>query len=314
MKYLLGIILIIFLVPGTARGVEFDASLLSTCLKLASDPSNESLHRELFDHPHIQLIQENLPRHAEISIDQISSKKERLQNYAATLSALETELPALATHASEFLGAGAVPSALSIRLVCGVAYDAFGFQKNGKTFLFANLPLINPDFFPHLLRHEIWHVAYRNQNARTAKSFEDSPNALKQLSFIMLNEGVGHYYSFRRRVEPTIVYDNWQERTDELFMLLNENVSKLAAVATVAQERELLWTSQAGVPFWKKWGATSGAVITFRLRNKLGLEALKPLIKEGPCAFLSRYHKEASQLPNWQNIPKKLVTAACLPH
>ena len=311
MKNLLCILVFIGLLPGAARGVDFDASLLSTCLQLADKPQNEQLRSELLEHEHIRLISGNLPRHADMSYDQISSNKNRLQLYSNALPALEAGLPALTEQATELLGPNIATEDLSIRIVCGVAYDAFGFQKDGETLLFANLPLINPDFFPHLMRHEIWHVAYRKLHSETAKTYESAPSALKRLSFIMLNEGVGHYYSIRRRLEPTIVYDNWQERTDALFELLNKNALQLASAIPPEEQEDILWTSQAGVPFWKKWGATTGGVITYRLRNKLGTKTVRQLIAAGPCAFLSNYHKEAAQMQDWQNIPDKLVAAAC---
>ncbi|PCI61358.1 MAG: hypothetical protein COB37_08355 [Kordiimonadales bacterium] len=311
MKHLLSVFLFIVLLPSTARGVEFDASLLSQCLALADNPADEALRSGLLAHKHIRLIDEALPTHRGISFEQISEQKERLQAYAAALPAIEAELPALAAQATELLDETAAPTELNIRIVCGAPYDAFGFTRDGETYLFVNLPMIAPDFFPFLLRHELWHVAFRSQYAAIAQNFEQAEQPLKRLAFIMLNEGVGQYYSFQRRVEPQIVYNNWAERTGNLFSLLDEKAAELAAANTGDEQDQLLWTAQAGVPFWKKWGAVTGAVITYRLKNKLGAEALRPLIALGPCVFLSRYQKEAAKIASWQPIPDSLVEAAC---
>lgn len=311
MKHILGALLIIFMAPSAARGVDFDASLLSTCLALAETPHDKALQQQLLTHNHIKLLSDGLPSHATISFEQISKHKDRLSAHAAALPGLSRDLPQLASDAAQFLGPSAIPGDLSIRIVCGTPYDGFGFQRETKTQLFVNLALITPVFFPHLLRHEIWHVAFRAAHTSLAEEFEETPNPLKQLSFIMLNEGIGHYYSFRRRVEPEIVYDNWQERTDTLFALLHEKIPLLASADSPDQQKQLLWRSEAGVPFWKKWGATTGAVITYRLKEKLGIEGLKPLIAGGPCTFLTRYHKEAAQMPEWQTIPEELVSSAC---
>lgn len=311
MKHLFGVFLFIALLPSTARGVEFDASLLSQCLELANHPDNAALRSRLLAHEHIQQIRINLPNHANISFDQMAAHTKRLEHYADTLPTIEKQLPLLAAQATSFLAGNHAPDGLSIRIVCGPPYDAFGFNKDGKVFLFANLPLIKPDFFPHLLRHEIWHASFREQHASITNEFEQAKHPLKRLAFIMLNEGVGHYYSFQRRVEPRIVYENWTERTEKLFSLLYEKTDQLIVASTLEEQDELLWTSQASVPFWQKWGAVTGAVITYRLKKKLHVETLQTLVAAGPCGFLSRYQIEAAQMPNWETIPDALVTASC---
>lgn len=311
MKYLLGALIFIFLAPGAARGVEFDASLLSQCLKLSTSPDDSDLQQELLAHPSMQLISDNLPRHSEISVEQIAQQKARLAHYAETIPSLQAELPALAAQATDFAGDDILLKDQSIRLICGAPYDAFGFQKDGQFYLFLNLPLIAPDFMPHLLRHELWHVAYRQEYPKVSEAFEQSENAMKNLAYIMLNEGVGHYYSFRRRVEPKIVYDNWQERTDALFGLTKAKTAELAAATSKQQQDELLWTSEAGVPFWRKWGATTGAVITYRLNSIYGSTGMKQIVASGPCGFLRAYNSEAQNNTGWQDLPTALVTAAC---
>jgi len=314
MKHLLGIFLFIVLLPGTVRGVDLDASMLSLCLKFAENSDDKALQNELLSHKYIQLIREGLPTHREISFDQISKHKDRLRHYKKALPAIKDELATLAAQATVFLEGPPPQSELKIRIVCGPPYDAFGFAEDGDTHLFINLPLIKPDFFPYLIRHEIWHAAYRRQNSPLDYSFESSKEPLKQLAFTMLNEGVGHYFSFQRRVEPEIVYEDWPKRTQHLFSLLKDNTKKLAAARTPEKQEALLWTSKAGVPFWEKWGAVTGAVITYRLRHKFGDATLKSLIKAGPCSFLLRYQQEAAGMANWEPLPDILLETACTPN
>ena len=311
MRHILGVLFSIITVTVGARGVDFDASMLSQCLALANDPTNTTLREKFEAHPNNLLMKSGLPDRYQVSYEQISQQRERLQNYADMLPSLKANLEKLTTEATEFLGPNAMPEDFSIRIVCGARYDGFGFSKDGQQYLFMNLPVISADFFPHLLRHELWHVAYRNQNESTAKAYERSENALKNLSYIMLNEGVGHYYSLRRRLEPKIVYDNWQERTNTLFTKFHEQMTKLANAKDDETKEELLWTSSAGGRFWDKWGAVTGAVITYRIKQKLGIPTLQSLIAAGPCAFLTRYHEEAEKTADWENIPDGLVKATC---
>ncbi len=311
MRHILGVLFSIIAVTGNARGVDFDASMLSQCLALANDPTNAELREKFEAHPNNLLMKEDLPDRFQISYEQIGQQRERLQNYSDTLPSLKKQLATLSAEATEFLGPNAIPKNFSIRIVCGARYDGFGFASDGKQYLFMNLPVISADFFPHLLRHELWHVGYRNQNEETAKVYEGSSSSLKNLSYIMLNEGVGHYYSLRRRLEPKIVYDNWPERTKALFAKFHDKFDQLVNAKDTETKDELLWTSTAGGRFWDKWGAVTGAVITYRLKQKLGVEVLRSLIASGPCDFLSKYHEEAKQIENWEDIPDTLVQTTC---
>lgn len=297
--------------PGSATPVDFDKSMLPLCLALADTPNNVDLRAQFEAHPTNRLLAQHFSGGPPVSYRQIQEGRDRLRHYEATLPVLEATLSGLADDATEFLGPEALPDKVTIRLVCGAANDGFGFQKNGETLLFVNLAQISPDFMPHLLRHEIWHLAFRHRHKDMAHAFESAPDPLKQLAFIMLNEGVGHYYSFRRRVEPSISYTDWQERTDRLFALLPENVTALQQANSHETEAALLRSSEMGVPFWRKWGAVTGAVITYRLRQAIDTEKLKQIIVGGPCIFLTRYSEIAAQQAEWQDIPAALQAAAC---
>jgi hypothetical protein len=224
---------------------------------------------------------------------------------------LERNLPQIEAQATAFIGTATLPPDFTIHLVCGMHSDGFGFSADGELRLFINLSAIKPDFLPSLLRHELWHIAFRNKYPTFAKSHETSTNPMRRLAYIILNEGVGHYYSFQRRVEPTIDYDDWLERTDKVFSALSENTKRLGTLTQVDDQQELLFSSHSDVPFWEKWGALPGAIITYRMKKTLGSDAMLQIITDGPCSFLTRYQVEAAKQPSWQPIPAKLLTATC---
>ncbi len=311
MRQLLCAILFCLMISNTVRGVDFDASLLKQCQALAETPNNEHLRAKFMQHENITAIKDGFGKRFKLSFEQITKQKARLDQYAILLPELEKNFSVFTEQATAFLGRNTVPDNLKISLVCGTRWDAFGFPGKGQPQIFLNLALINPDFMPYLLRHEIWHTAFRNTYPEFAEAHNSTTAPLKQLAYTLLNEGVGHYYSFQRRVEPSIVYNNWQERTSKVFALLEEGVSQLQSTSDKEEQEEILFSSHAGVSFWKKWGALPGAVITYRLRNKLGTDEMKSIVAKGPCEFLSRYQREASQIPNWETIPDALLKSTC---
>lgn len=311
MKYLLAILLFTAPITGAARGAEFDASLIPLCQQLAGTPTDELLRARFAKHRIIAQIKQGVGSRFSLSFDQISEQKERITQYGRALPVLQRSLPQMEAQATAFLGKNALPENFKIHLVCGMHSDGFGFAIDGKLQLFINLSVIKPDFLPSLLRHELWHIAFRNTYPAFSDRYEASTDPLKKLAFVKLNEGVGHYYSFQRRVEPSIVYDNWFERTGKVFSLLQTNIAALGALGNQSDQKKLLFSSHAGVPFWEKWGALPGAIITYRLKKTLGASELRKIISGGPCEFLTRYQSEATKQPEWEQIPNELQTAAC---
>ena len=311
MKQILGIFALCLFLPGSVEGADYDASMLPLCQQLASNPDDEVLRTQFIEHRNIALIKEGLGDKFHVSFEQISDQKDRIEHYGSKLPALQRSLPQLELQAGKFLGENAVPEAMKIHLVCGMRSDGFGFSIDGKQRLFVNLALVAPDFFPSLLRHELWHVAFRARYPVIVEKYERSTNPFKRLSFIMLNEGVGHYYSFQRRVEPSMAYENWAERTDRIFILLNKNTLQLGTMQSSDELENLLFASHAGVPFWQKWAALSGAIMTYRLNKTLDQNQMRKVISAGPCQFLSRYQTEALERPAWQPVPDILLNAAC---
>ncbi len=311
MKQLLGILVFCLFLPGSVKGTDFDASMLPLCQQLANNPDDEALRTRFIEHKNIAMIREGFGDKFQLSFRQISDQKERIDHYSADLPALRRSLPQLELQAGKFLSENPVPEAMKVHLVCGMGSDGFGFSIDGKQRLFVNLPLVAPDFFPSLLRHELWHVAFRAQYPVFTENYERSTNPLKRLAFIMLNEGIGHYYSFQRRVEPSIAYGNWAERTGKIFLLLTDNTEQLGTMTNSDELEKFLFASHAGVSFWQKWAALSGAIMTYRLNKTLGQKQMRKIIAAGPCGLLSRYQTEARERPTWQSIPDELLNATC---
>lgn len=309
-----GYIFALFLIicfSAKANAVVFDTALLPLCLKLADAPEDENLHKVFTSHKTTQMMVSGLGRRGNVSFTQIAAQKARLVNYASMLPSMTQQLQELGQQATELVGEDALPQNFKIHVVCGAPADGFGFNVDGKLALFINLPLIPEDFFPSLVRHELWHVAFRAKYPKMAQIYETSASPLKRLGFIMLNEGVGHYYSFQRRVEPQMQYENWHERTHGIFSLLDSKTKELLASHNRKEEEDLLWSSEAGVPFWQKWGALPGAIMTYRMKKEISTSSLKAIIADGPCAFLSSYQQMTTKMPEWNSIPPSLVDANC---
>lgn len=304
MTLLVGLLAQALLQPGQAA--TFDRSFLPVCEQLASGGATASLE----SHPMLQKLKAGFGDDLTVSSEVVRQNRTRLEGYMAELDALEASLADLVADAAAFTGPS-LPPDLRINLVCGTPSDGYGFRVNGELELFLDLTRIDRDFMPHLLRHELWHVAFRAAFPGHVAGFDRPDMPFRRLAYVMLNEGVGHYYSFRRLVEPEITYSDWQGRTNAVFELLDRKFEEYKAATSKEDHDALLWHSHAGVPFWQKWAALPGAVITYRLRKTLGDEALKQVIATGPCAFLQLYQSEAQERPEWQQLPDELVSTAC---
>jgi hypothetical protein len=301
------------IVSADSQSVYLDASLFETCVALASDPNDQLQRDRLMGHPNTTKMKQGWGERFHISFEQIAKQRERLEAYRTILPNLTARTTQLAEDASRFLGAGnLLPAGQGINIVCGGPFDAYGFGSDPGRELFVDITLIEPDFLEHLMRHEYWHLAFK---ARYPEMFNQeygsAEDPLRRLAYQMLNEGVGHYYSFRRRVEPVIEYSDWEDRTQEAFSLLAEGTKRLALLTSREEQDEVIWSAHSGVPFWQKWGAIPGAIITYRLNQALEREELAEAISRGSCGFLSRYADESLAHPSWESLPPDLIEAAC---
>jgi hypothetical protein len=205
-----------------------------------------------------------------------------------------------------------------INLVCGGKWDAYvlifdqpeifidvGFHAQ------ANSDGTFPSF-DSILTHELWHQALLKyskkhwmQDFNTAKSKET------KLLYEMFNEGVAHYFSFYHKVYPKMTYDDFDSKEKKIFGLLSEKYPKYIKEENADTSSKLLWESHAGVPFWEKWGAVTGAVMTYRMEKVLGKDGLREVLSQNsPFPFFLRYHELSLENKSWQRLPSELIVAA----
>lgn len=295
-----------FSAPATAADV--DKSLLPVCSGLAIEPTPES-QRALLNHPVMDKLKQGFG--ADFLPDpDLAAKAERISE---TVAFVEANLDGLVkrAHAPKILlPDGAIPPDFKMHFVCGTPSDGYGFVFDGKTELFIDVGNVTADFLPHLLMHEFWHVGFKNAYPEQFQAEFHSGDPLRRVAYQMVNEGVGHYYSMRRRLVPKITYEDWHDRTANIFSLLHEKVPGVLSAETAEAQEQLIFRGHAGVPYWQKWLAVPGAIITYRLIGREGEAEVARLIAAGPCAFLSRYNTLADP-ERGELVPEVIVEAAC---
>lgn len=301
---------LVFGPEGGSSAAEIDTSLLPVCRALESGDKSSAVVARLNSHPVMAKLKQGFGTSFNPSPDIAG-------NGARTLAALDLveesagRLVADAIAAQNLLPENAVPAAVKVHFVCGSPSDGYGFAIDGEKQLFIDVGNVTADFMPHLLVHEFWHVGYKQVFDDHFRSEFHAADPLRRLAYQLVNEGVGHYYSFRRRLVPENTYPDWPDRTAAIFALLHDKAQQLAGVEGREDQDILIYRSHAGVPFWKKWGAVPGAVITYRLVSMAGEKKTASLIASGPCAFLSYYQQAAETRDHWEQLPDSLLFATC---
>ena len=305
-----GLSLILATPNAHAFEVEVDASLLPVCAALARGENASAVESALKNHPVMAKLKQGFGPDFEPATDFSASAERMLETIA--LVEENTEQLLKSARASELLlPKGAFPETLKVHFLCGSHSDGYGFTIDGEKQLFLDVGNISADFMPHLLRHEFWHVGFKHVFPEQFQREFYADDPLRRVAYQMVNEGVGHYYSMRRRLAPRNTYDDWPERTAAIFALLHEKLPEVKEAQDLEEQNRLIFRSHAGVPFWKKWAAVPGAIITYRLIAADGEGAVAKLIADGPCAFLSRYQELAN--PDGNNrLPQELLDATCL--
>ena len=108
---------------------------------------------------------------------------------------------------------------------------------------------------PHLLRHEFWHVGFKHAFPEQFQREFYAEDPLRRVAYQMVNEGVGHYYSMRRRLVPRNTYDDWPERTAAIFSLLHEKLPEVKEAGDAEAQNRLIFRSHAGVPLLEEVGS-----------------------------------------------------------
>lgn len=300
--------LIVIVGAAAGRTAEVDSSLLPICAALAEGQREATLVSTFKNHPVMGKLRQGFGSGFTPSVD----FAEKADQMAATINHVQDHLDRLIAEAhalGSLLPDGAIPDDVKVHFLCGSPSDGFGFIVDGEKQLFVDVGNVSTGFLPHLLKHEFWHVGFKQAFPDQFKSEFYADDPLRRLAYQMVNEGVGHYYSLRRRLVPENTYADWEERTAEVFSLLHQRVPEIMAAADIDEQNRLIFSSHAGVPFWKKWGAIPGAIITHRLIEDQGEARVAALIKSGPAEFLSYYQKLTDVRPGWDRLPDELLAA-----
>ncbi|MBI5508103.1 MAG: hypothetical protein HY903_05060 [Deltaproteobacteria bacterium] len=312
-----------------------DASMLPLCMKVIAGDSSAA--RELEAHPvvrkmsegmreEVQFTAEELARAAFLAADDQRFSWRRLRDNARFVTPFAAKAPTLlegligrnAARASEFLATPMRADNVPVHLVCGGPWDGYVlyFDRGAELFLDigwhadGEIDAILPGF-EAVLTHELWHIAFgEHVRMRFAVDYKHAVDPATLFIYEMINEGVGHYYSMRPRLYPTISVAQFEEKQAAVFALLETSYPQLLAEKDADRRREMLWRSHAGVPFWQKWGAVPGALVVYRLVEAIGAEGVRALLAHEPFSLLIAYQDQRAAHPAWPPLPMSLVEDA----
>ncbi len=220
-------------------------------------------------------------------------------------------------NASRFLGLPINSAEIQLNLVCGGKWDAYVlvFKDTPEIFMDVGLyakkdttKMIND--FESVLTHEMWHLAfYRHKDTVWKNNYKDHFDPNFVLIYEILNEGIGHCFSLYNHLYPTVTIIDFKKKVSDLFKLFTNKYREYISETDLKVREKLLWKSHAGVPFWEKWGALTGAIITYRLVEALGDNKVKKIIKDEPFSLIVIYQQLAKE-KKWELLPNALVEQA----
>lgn len=303
------VVIALCFVTGTAHAAKVDLTYMQYCKSLLTSGSAPALLKAMEEHAVTRKLRQGWGDAYKPNLD-LEARAERTLE---TIALVESDIAGLidGAHAARtLLPAGAIPENVRVHFICGSPSDGYGFTIDGEKQLFIDVSNVRAEFLPHLMKHEFWHVGFKRAFPAMFEEEFYASDPRRRVAYQMLNEGVGHYYSMRRRLVPTNTYPDWPERTASIFALLHEKLPEVTAAKSNEAQNQLIYRGHAGVPFWQKWLAVTGAIVTYRLISSDGEAAVAALIAAGPCAFLSRYQSLAD--PDGENrLPDALTEAAC---
>jgi hypothetical protein len=221
------------------------------------------------------------------------------------------------TRARELVDAQLTPSEVGVNLVCGGPWDAYVLIFGRPELYFdvgflADAPLAEalPDF-EALLEHELWHFAFlSHQQRHWPVDYRKATEPSELFLYQMLNEGIGHYYSMRFKLEPSPRIEDLDRKQRQAFSLLNQRYQPWRELKDPKAREEALWHSHAGVPFWEKWSAVPAALMAHRLIQAFGARSVARRIEQEPFSFFIAYSDACADHPDWPRIPTMLVDDA----
>ncbi|OGR07683.1 MAG: hypothetical protein A2341_06630 [Deltaproteobacteria bacterium RIFOXYB12_FULL_58_9] len=238
------------------------------------------------------------------------------------LGEVSPRLAALVTRSAgtsrEFLAESADTKTMPVHFVCGGPWDAFVLYFDRGPELFFDLgwhadgePAAMMADFEAILTHELWHASFgEHRRLHWPIDYKSCDGAACRFLYEMANEGIGHFYSLRHRLLPTVTIDRFDAKVAGAFVLLANNYPDLIAETDARKRENALWHSHAGVPFWEKWGAIPGAVVVYRLLQTSGDSEVRRLVAEEPFSLFLRYNELCSTRPEWEKLPPPLVEDA----
>lgn len=255
---------------------------------------------------------------ARFSFDRLRANAEWVPPFAAHVEAHASSLVRSAWgRATQFVDVDWGPQDVRLHLVCGSAWDAFVLRPGGVPEVYIDVgrfgaaPLDTAlAAFRPVLEHELWHVAFDRHRALHWPKDDGPRSVAEEFFFVMLNEGVGHYYSLLPKLSGERDDPKLGARTEQVFVRLAQAFPRLVATTDPAEQARRLRSAHTGVPFWEKWGAVPGALVVHRLRVALGDAALKQLLQRGPYRWILRYDERSVNHRDWPKLPALLVARA----
>jgi hypothetical protein len=217
----------------------------------------------------------------------------------------------------EFVDVDLRPADVPVHLVCGGRWDAYVliFERNEVFFdvgYYGDAPVETAiPAFQAILNHELWHFAFiRHQDEHWPCNYRDSEDVVEQFCYRIVNEGIGHFYSLRDKLLPEPSIEDLGERERQTFETLAVRYPEYKAEADPAVREDLLWHSHAGVPFWEKWGALTGAFVVYHILQDEGAARVASLLGEEPFSLFLAYDELAQERAGWPTLPIELVDDA----
>mgnify|MGYP003708443637 FL=1 len=305
MKLLFRIFFIIFYCShGMA---EINSSMIQLCQNIADGKAGIETFEK---HPLAKKMKEGIKDMYRVSLQQVIDKKDELERIKKlVIPKIRKNWSTLINSAEEFLPQGSIGKNVKINFVCGGPWDAYVLVFEEPE-IFLDVTKLRVDKVLNIIKHELWHVGYKKSfSSRWNKEYISS-NSFTKLAYQVVNEGVGHYYSFQNRVEPVMMYEDWNKRIRLAFQLFSESFKKLKMEKSRTKQDEIIWSSHAGVPFWKKWSAVSGAIMIYYLKKNIGVEKTADLISKGSCATIVKY-QEIAKNNSLNMFPRDFIKKAC---
>jgi hypothetical protein len=313
-------------------GLSLDDSMLPLCKKVLA--SDESAVPQLAAHPVTRKMSEGMREQVAFTPEEFAAAAfspaedqrfswRRLRDNSRFVLPFVEQAPARlaamlrrdVVTASELVADSARPNEVLVHLVCGGPWDAYVlyFDRGAELFLDigwqadGELDSVMPDV-EAILTHELWHMAFGEHiRARWPTDYKHSGDAAALFIYEMVNEGIGHYYSMRPHLYPTNTIERFADKAARAFGLLAASYPALVAERDEKRRSDMLWHSHAGVPFWEKWGAVTGALVVYRLVETLGRDGVRALLSNEPFSLLLAYDEQCATHADWARLPAALV-------